>query len=166
VHAPPPLSMRDLTRGEAPRAPSVAFCIVRLLQRPRTQEQRAPCLRRTAASRGGLVRASAHGARVREHPRRMASYSLGWVSGWARTARVGRIQLQAHAARPFLSGYRYATRPVRRSGVRPVVGRYTLMTSVCNANQLNTTQLRKEGPHSRTRRSGTLGVSLSVFRRT
>jgi hypothetical protein len=28
VHAPPPLSMRDLTRGEAPRAPSVAFCIV------------------------------------------------------------------------------------------------------------------------------------------
>ena len=28
VHAPPPLSMRDLTRGEAPRAPSFAFCIV------------------------------------------------------------------------------------------------------------------------------------------
>jgi hypothetical protein len=28
VPAPPPLSMRDLTRGEAPRAPSVAFCIV------------------------------------------------------------------------------------------------------------------------------------------
>ena len=56
VHAPPPLSMRDLTRGKAkaPRAPSVAFrivqgsvlpfwrCAVRLLQRPRTQEQRAP----------------------------------------------------------------------------------------------------------------------------
>jgi hypothetical protein len=43
------------------------------------------------------VRASAHGARVRERPRRMASHSLGWVSGWARTARVGRIQLPAHA---------------------------------------------------------------------
>ena len=39
------------------------------------------------------VRASAHGARVRERPRRMASYVLGWVSGWARTARVGRIRL-------------------------------------------------------------------------
>ena len=43
------------------------------------------------------MRASAHGARVRERPRRMASHSLGWVSGWARTARVGRIQLPAHA---------------------------------------------------------------------
>ena len=43
------------------------------------------------------MRASAHGARVRERPRRMASHSLGWVSGWARTARVGRIQLPARA---------------------------------------------------------------------
>ena len=68
MHAPPPLSMRDLTRGKAkaPRAPSVAFrivqgsvlpfwrCAVRLLQRPRTQEQRAPCLRRTCCLAWGL----------------------------------------------------------------------------------------------------------------
>ena len=68
MHAPPPLSMRDLTRGKAkaPRAPSVAFrivqgsvlpfrrCPVRLLQRPRTQEQRAPCLRRTCCLAWGL----------------------------------------------------------------------------------------------------------------
>ena len=68
VHAPPPLSMRDLTRGKAkaPRAPSVAFrivqgsvlpfwrCAVRLLQWPRTQEQRAPCLRRTCCLAWGL----------------------------------------------------------------------------------------------------------------
>ena len=60
--------MRDLTRGKAkaPRAPSVAFrivqdnvlpflrCTVGLLQRPRTQEQRAPCLRRTCCLAWGL----------------------------------------------------------------------------------------------------------------
>ena len=68
MHAPPPLSMRDLTRGKAkaPRAPSVAFrivqgsvlpfrrCPVRLLQRPRTQELRAPYLRRTCCLAWGL----------------------------------------------------------------------------------------------------------------
>ena len=79
AHAPPPLSMRDLTRGKAkaPRAPSVAFrivqdnvppiwrCPVRLLQRPRTQEQRAPCLRRTCCLAWGLSSLSFVGGRIK-----------------------------------------------------------------------------------------------------
>ena len=77
VHAPPPLSRRDLTRGEAPRAPSVAFRImqgsvlpfwpyaVRLLQRPREQEQRAPCLRSTCCLAWGLSSLSFVGVRIK-----------------------------------------------------------------------------------------------------
>jgi len=63
------------------------------------------------------VRASAHGARVRERPRRMASHSLGWVSGWARTARVGRIQLPARACACERSSARASLeRPARVEG--------------------------------------------------
>jgi hypothetical protein len=40
----------------------------------------------------GPVKASAHGARVREHPRRIVSYVLGWASDLACT---DRIQLHA-----------------------------------------------------------------------
>ena len=77
VHAPPPLSMRDLTRGKAkdPRAPSVPHragqraalwqCTMRLLQRLREQEQRAPCLRRTCCLACGLSSLSFVGVRIK-----------------------------------------------------------------------------------------------------
>ena len=67
----------------------------------------------------GLVRASAHGARVMERPRRMASYSLGWVSGWAHTARVGRIQLPAHACACERSSARASLERAARVEGRP-----------------------------------------------
>ena len=66
MHAPPPLSMRDLTAREGKGSPRTerrvphragqraAHLAVRLLQRPRTQEQRAPCLRRTCCLAWGL----------------------------------------------------------------------------------------------------------------
>jgi len=47
----------------------------------------------------------------------MASHSLGWVSGWARTARVGRIQLPAHACACERSSARASLeRPARVEG--------------------------------------------------
>ena len=66
AHAPPPLSMRDPHAREGKGSPRTerrvpqragqraAHLAVRLLQRPRTQEQRVPCLRRTCCLAWGL----------------------------------------------------------------------------------------------------------------
>jgi hypothetical protein len=64
----------------------------------------------------GPVRASAHGARVREHPRRIVSYVLGWASGLART---DRIQLHAQVCACMISSARASLEKPARVEGRP-----------------------------------------------
>ena len=84
MHAPPPLSMRDPHAREGKGSPRTerrvphragqraAHLAVRLFQRPRTQEQRAPCLRRTCCLAWGLsslsfsLKCASNGQRVEE----------------------------------------------------------------------------------------------------
>jgi hypothetical protein len=66
VHAPPPLSMRDLARGEAPRAPSVAFCIVQGSVLPFGH---APCVCFNGRDDRGRGRPVSAARKPREKPR-------------------------------------------------------------------------------------------------